>query len=605
MKKNVIRCVLMCLFPLTGFSEVQTEAAGNAATVHHVERDNDERLAWWREAKFGLFVHWGVYVVLAGEYQGETVPGIGEWIQYKKQIPKQEYLKDYAGKFNPTEFNANAFVRMARDAGMKFIVITAKHHDGFAMYDSAVSAYNMVDATPYGKDPLKALAKACKKYDIRLGFYYSHRIDWEHPDAICDRYNDWDYNPTNAVFDRYWKEKSMPQVKELLSQYGDVSLLWVDMARGLDIKYAREMAEMARSLQPDILINSRIMDEGYEGPGMELWDYETSSDNYIHPQLDMKDWEAIVTTTDSWGHKKVDTNFRSAKQIVQVLVSVVSKGGNLLLNVGPDATGVVDPAIQQHLKNVGVWLDHYGETVYSAKGTPFSRTHDWGVITRKPGILYLNVFEWPAGGFIDLSGLQNKVKSVYALTEEGKLPLSYKQKVIKNTSVHHLNVMLPDRPVSVLNTVIAVEHEGDLEIDQSMVQDARCITRLDFFNAERDDEAKKLAWDFNVLRPGRYKVKLISSESQHHENPEWVGGGQSATLQVNGKATEFVLKQDGVLKNFNQIPWNYVISRIGDVEFEKPGDYTLELSGLDLAYEKYRTKGLALNYVELVPIEQP
>lgn len=595
--------LLLCLSPLKVLSNVVTESSGKSAGVNAVELDNDERMAWWREAKFGLFVHWGVYSVLAGEYKGESVPGIGEWIQYRKKIPREEYLSDYAGQFNPSKFNADDFVRMIRDAGMQYIVITAKHHDGFAMFDSDVSDYNIVDSSPYGKDPMKELATACKKHGAKLGFYYSHRIDWEHPDALCRRFNDWDYDRDKAEFERYWREKSMPQVEELMRKYGEVSLVWFDMATGLEVKYAQEMERMVRGLQPNILINSRLLDESQAELDRPLFDYVSTSDNYIHPQLDMKDWEAIMTTTDSWGYKAEDTNYRSAKDMVNVLVSIVSKGGNLLLNVGPDAKGLVATQIQHNLEEVGSWLKTNGEAVYGAGRTPFFRTYDWGVITHKPRTVYLNVFNWPSCGFIDLSGLKSNVKRVYALTEQGERPLSFKQKVIKGTEVDHLKVDLPVSPLSPLGTVIAVEYDGELDVDQGIVQDARCVTRLDYFAAERDDEAKTLKWNFKALRPGRYKVRLISSESQHHENPEWIGGGQAATLRVCDQDYAFVVKHDGLLQNFNQVPWDYVVSRACEIEIGERGDYTLKLDGLKLAYGKYRSQGLALNYVEIVPLE--
>jgi alpha-L-fucosidase len=248
----------------------------------------DNRMEWLRDTKFGLFIHWSLYSIPAGVWKGNEIPGIGEWIMNHSRIPIKEYEK-HADKFNPVKFHADKWVKMAKDAGMKYVVITAKHHDGFAMYHSKVSSNNIFDATPFKRDPMKELADACKKYGLRFGFYYSQTQDWHELNAAG---NDWDFNGDNPPnFTQYLNDKVFPQVKELLTNYGSISVLWFDTPRFMTSKQSKELAELVHKLQPDCLIDGRI--------GNNMGDFQTKGDIKIPTGATSSDWDTPATMNDT------------------------------------------------------------------------------------------------------------------------------------------------------------------------------------------------------------------------------------------------------------------------------------------------------------------
>jgi alpha-L-fucosidase len=301
-----------------------------------------KRLAWFHEAKYGLFIHWGLYAIPAGEWKGRRIPGIGEWIMNRAQIPVKEY-EQLAKQFNPVKFDADAWVQLARDAGMKYIVITAKHHDGFALYDSKVSKYDIVDATPFKRDALKELAAACGKHGMRLGFYYSQAQDWHEPNGAG---NIWDFlaDETKKDFDQYLRDKAEPQVRELLSDYGPVALIWFDTPRLMNQARAQRFVDILRSSQPDTLIDGRL---GMPG------DYVTTGDNVVPPDVQGEAWEVPATLNHTWGYRKDDHDWKSPQTVIFKLIDIVSKGGNYLLNVGPMADGTIPQPSQDVLRTVG------------------------------------------------------------------------------------------------------------------------------------------------------------------------------------------------------------------------------------------------------------
>ena len=324
-------------------------------------KSQDEKMQWFREAKFGLFIHWGLYAIPAGEWKGQPIAGIGEWIMNRAKIPVKEY-EQLATQFNPVKFNAEEWVQMAEDAGMKYIVITSKHHDGFAMYGSKVSKYNIVDATPFKRDPLKELAAACARHNIKFGFYYSQSQDWHEPNGMG---NTWDFGP-DAQKDRstiqYLRGKAEPQVKELLSNYGPVALIWFD-TRAHDDRRSRPALHRHHAhhaaCHPD------------RWPPRREGRLPSTGDNQIPNQVLKEDWEVPATLNHTWGFKKDDTDWKTTDDLTFKLVDIVSKGGNYLLNVGPTAEGVIPQASQDNLRGVGRWLKVNGESIYGAGPTPF------------------------------------------------------------------------------------------------------------------------------------------------------------------------------------------------------------------------------------------
>ncbi|RMG75644.1 MAG: alpha-L-fucosidase [Bacteroidetes bacterium] len=370
------------------------------------EADRAARMEWWKEARFGMFIHWGLYAVPAGEYKGERVKGIGEWIMHRQHIPIAEYEK-FASQFNPTAYDAKAWVQLAKAAGMKYIVITSKHHDGFALWDSKVTDWDVVDRTPYGKDLLKPLAEACAEEGIKLCFYYSI-MDWHHPDAQADTEpnynrgrNDTHANPN---FPRYLEDYMKPQLEELLTNYGDIGVLWFDgeWVPDYTTEMGKEVYTFVRSLQPDIIINNRVDKgrkgmEGLDAEGDFAGDFGTPEQEIPATGVPGVDWESCMTMNDTWGYKSFDDNWKSDTTLIRNLVDIVSKGGNFLLNIGPTAEGRIPEASVTRLQAMGAWMDVNSEAIYGAQASPFERP-DWGRFTQKGDILYAHIFDWPAGG---------------------------------------------------------------------------------------------------------------------------------------------------------------------------------------------------------------
>lgn len=358
--------------------------------LDETREQHDARMQWWRAARFGMFIHWGVYAVPAGAYDGRRIPGIGEWIMNRGKIPVEVY-KTYAKRFDPVKYDPDAWVRLAKEAGMRYIVITSKHHDGFALFDSKVTTWDVVDATPYGKDLLAPLAEACRRHGLRLGFYYSQAQDWTHPGGAASG-GHWD-PAQDGDMDEYLKRIAFLQVQEILTRYGRLGVLWWDTPRDM----TKERADLLRPLlrlQPWIITNNRL---GGDYPG----DFSTPEQRIPATGLDY-DWETCMTMNDTWGFKSYDTNWKSSETLIRNLVDIASKGGNYLLNVGPTALGEIPEPSIERLKAIGAWMKTHGDAIYGTTASPFRRPR-WGRCTKQAlesgdTRLYLHVFEWPEDG---------------------------------------------------------------------------------------------------------------------------------------------------------------------------------------------------------------
>jgi alpha-L-fucosidase len=471
---------ILLLLTLFGFSVYSINAQTSV---------KEDRMEWWREARFGMFIHWGVYAVPAGTYKGQKVNRIGEWIMNRGKIPVAEY-QQFAKDFNPVKYDADAWVKMAKDAGMKYIVITSKHHDGFALFDSKVSKWDMVDATPYGKDLLKPLAEACRKYGIKLGFYYSHAQDWNNPggaaarkvasegwanpdSAKIDAYTEansghWDPAQTSKTMSQYIDEVAVPQVKEILTNYGDVAVLWWDTPTGMTDEYAEKLNALLK-LQPNIITNDRLKRPNYPG------DYKTPEQRIPNlSELDGKDWETCMTMNETWGFKSYANNWKSTQTLIRNLIDIASKGGNFLLNVGPKADGSFPQESIDILAGMGKWMKKNGEAIYDTKASPFG-LFTWGRCTQKENgantNLYIHVFDWPKDGKLLIPGLYNDVIAAKLLANNAKLK---SEKTDQGLVLH-----VPAQALDTDATVIKLEVKGKVTYQAGSAKEKMKAGELD------------------------------------------------------------------------------------------------------------------------------
>lgn len=522
-------------FSLTLF---QCFSCNQKSTEKSLQEDQHDRLDWFKDAKFGMFIHWGPYSKLAGEWNGRQLPQgeIAEWIMQKFQIPVAEYHK-VASKFNPTKFNAEEWVTLAKHAGMKYLVITAKHHDGFAMYHSKASNYNIIDYTPFTRDIFDELSKACQEAGIKFCFYYSHREDWDHPYAYG---NFWDYDSsqTNSdfmdypdLFRRYLDEKAKPQIQELLSNYGPIGLVWFD--RGMYTQeQGKEFVDLVHSIQPECLVNGRV---GHYNKEL-LGDYQNMNDNGMPIGGIEEYWESPQTLNDTWGYSKYDHNWKSAEEVIRNMLIIVSKGGNYLLNIGPTGEGIIPQPSVDILTEVGNWMQKNSESIYETSPSPFSQELTWGYSTLKGNKIYLHVFEWPENSHLELEGLNNQINNVFLLVNKSEtLPFQRDEE-------NKLLISLPKKPADAINTVVVLEIMGKPDIDPVIIeQEINKTITLDYLTATTVGNAVKrynrkgefhiskmqrpediIKWQINLNTPGMYDIFISYATSPEWENSEYI-----------------------------------------------------------------------------------
>lgn len=383
--------------------------------------DSPDRMTWWREARFGMFIHWGLYAQDGCFWKGQD--GTSEHMMRHLKIPIAEYAK-IAQDFNPTNFNALEWVRIAKAAGMKYLIITAKHHDGFAMYDSPCNDYNILARTPFKRDPIGELAEACRKEGLRFGVYYSLGRDWQDPDVPTRdgyRSNTWDFpDEDKKDFSKYFERKVKPQVRELLTRYGPIAVMWFDTPEKISKPQSQELLTMIRQLQPQCIINARI--------GNRLGDYAVQEQK-IPDRGDPQPWETCMTLNRHWGYHRMDENWKPTETLVRHLVDAASKGGNFLLNVGPTGAGLIPVPSVDRLQEVGQWMNVNGEAIYGTTASPL-KPLPWGRCTQKVTArgtaLYLHVFDWPTDGRLLVPSLTKQVESAALLATGAKLATATK-----------------------------------------------------------------------------------------------------------------------------------------------------------------------------------
>ncbi|SDC03248.1 alpha-L-fucosidase [Niabella drilacis] len=581
----LVWCMSLCCVAQQGMEEMWDQSS--SAKQH-------SNIRWFREAKFGLFIHWGLYSRLAGTWDGKNYYGSGEWIMNQAKIPVSRYRK-VAESFNPVNFNADEWAQLAKDAGIKYMVITAKHHEGFSMFDSKVTDFDIVDATPYKKDPMKALAAATRKRGIQFGFYYSQFQDWYEPNGGR---NTWDFDESKKDYQQYYRQKAIPQLKELLTNYGPLGIVWFDTPGGMTREQTQAFIDELRVLQPQSLFSSRV--------GQGLGDYKDFGDSEVPPVPIEGAWESIYTHNDSWGYIAHDMNFKSSHEIIRLLSNVASKGGNLMLNVGPDGKGNIPYYSIKYLKETGAWLQKNGESIY-ASTAGWIPAQPWGVTTAKPGRLFLHIWEQPGNGQLLVPGFANRVTRVYALTD--KKVLSYNQNgsdlVVNTTALRSEHT--PDKvvvveysgttpaynataPVTVsaqyavnpVNAVFAAV-KGQARVESLTYshyfgdwKHTTCITGM---RAPED----AVSFTVRVTEPGDYKLVLEYACPQESAK-------QEGRLEVDGKTYMFrTLRTSEFDKS---APLLFIKHPVTIFTVQKAGVYTITISPCRQGKELFKLKGI-------------
>lgn len=584
--------------------------------ANETSEEKDARMAWWRDARFGMFIHWGVYAVPAGVYKGEQIPGIGEWIM-STRIPVDEY-RAYAKDFNPVNYDPEAWAALAKEVGMRYIVITAKHHDGFALYPSDVTDWDIADATPYGEDLIGPLAEAARTEGIKFGLYFSQAQDWVHPGGIKRR-GVWDEAQRGDV-DEYFDNIAVPQAREILTRY-QPAVLWWDTPETTTQAQADKLAAL-KSLVPGMITNNRL-------GGNYAGDTETP-EQFIPPTgFKDRDFEVCMTMNGTWGYKSWDHNWKSTTDIIRKLCDISSKGGNFLLNIGPRADGTIPQPSIDRLKEVGVWMKVNGDAIYGTTASPFG-SFPWGRATvklREDGATaYLHVFDWPEDRKLEVPGFGSMPQSVKLMADGQSLSFSPFDVNDAKGIVIDLPAVAPDPNVS----VIKLEVNGAVDFEKVRLRQApdgslalepnRAYLHSNSKNALKVEMKKGkenignwpadkswIYWDFRITQPGTF---TLSSEAA-------TGSDVALTYQLkDGKQTEaaappgaghkiYVAEEFASLEGFEKtkvsIPSTgsedaFAPVEFGTLEIKEPGIYVLEIRPVKDQWDRTR-----LGSVTLIP----
>ncbi|WP_145421994.1 alpha-L-fucosidase [Planctomycetes bacterium K23_9] len=540
--------------------------------VVKLRAENAQRGQLFDEGNYAMFIHWGLYSLLGNEVDGKTYYGIGEWIMNPRMagIPVEKY-KQLAGQFNPTNFDAKEIARIAKEAGMKYIVITAKHHDGFAMYDSKACDFNIVDATPWKKDPMKELAAACREAGLGFGFYYSHNQDWTFPGGNGGPTTDEEGNP--ATFDDYFLKKCVPQVNEITTEYGPIELVWFDTPGKMPKEYVQQLVDLVHKNQPRALVSGRA--------GHGLGDYQTLGDMEVPRENIEGMWESVDTTNDSWAYAWYDEYWKSPKEILHRLISCVGRGGTYMLNIGPKGDGSVPKRAEQTLAAAGEWIHRYPQVVYNTAASPWHHALPWGDVTRKDNTLFLCVFDWPKSGKLYLPNLKTKIASANLLSGGESVPVTW------TAAGDWAVINLPPQAPEKLASVIQVNLESEPIVDPVWALDPGMDTEVlaEFAEVENAKKGRKrwmekfgewkavvhahafedgghASWEIDVHQPGEYNVSLTYAGTGRLVWSVAIEGGEKIQNQQNSSH-------------------NYQTFPIGWMNFSKAGRYTVSAKCID------------------------
>jgi alpha-L-fucosidase len=547
------------------------------------------------DSNFGMFIHWGLFSNLAGVWDNKTYYGIGEWIMNPRMagIPVEDYKK-VANDFNPTGFDAKAIAQLAKDAGMKYIIITSKHHEGFAMFDSKASDFNIVKATPFGRDPMHELSDACHELGLGFGFYYSHNQDWTAPGGT--RGPTVDENGKEATFKDYFYNKCKPQVKEICSNYGQIDFVWFDTPGDMEEKYVVELAGLVRELQPKAMMCSRV--------GYGLGDYASVGDMEVPTKKIKGLWETADTNNDSWSYAWYDNNFKSPKVILGRVIETVARGGSYLFNVGPNQNGVIPEIGAKFLRESGDWLKKYSQVVYKANPSPWSYKLPWGDVTTKDNSMFLAVSEWPTDGKLYLPGLKTKIKSACIVNPNGR---NKKVKFNQSDNTDWVSINVPYKAPDDLISVIEVKFDKE---DTILVEDnslgvypnTDTVLITEFGEAKNATQSNK-RW---MEKFGEWKHADQVGDWKENGTITWnidvkEAGYYYLDLSYAGKKRlvwKTVTDEGVALQNQQAATEKYVFYRMGILEFKTSGLHTITTSLVE-----GDKKTSSLKSIKLTPIK--
>ena len=544
----------------------------------------------FEKGNLAMFIHWGPSSRYGGVWNGKNYYGISEWLMHTADISAEDYI-EAAREFNPSQFDAQKIVDLAKAVGMKYIVITSKHHDGFAMYHSDCNSFNIVDHTSFGRDPLKELADACHASGLGIGFYYSHCIDWTAPGG-----NDSRASAPGADFHTYFKEKCYPQVNEITTKYGDLVMVWFDCAGGdITDDETRALAELVHKNQPNAFVSSRI--------GMGYGDFESGDDMDVVPcNMDGR-WESIDTTNDSWGYNSTDINWKSPKEMLERILSTIARGGTYMFNIGPDGNGNVPELCVESLTEAGSWIHRYPQVVYDVEASPWNQTLPWGDAVRRGDKTYLLVYDWPASGELELYGLAGKIKSARLLKGDKASRLKF------NSDGDWTTVRLPaDAPEKWVSVVELTMNSAELPLIKEIpvsrqagyehlspllaqTSEGRCVEKhpwsAKFGEWHIERVVKDLcdggsaSWTFAVKDPGYYNIGL-----------RIVGGDDREVFKVSTDEGCFV-------ENERFAAGSYEYRPIGWIKFGTPGIHTVTVTMPEGGSPSTELAGLSIQPVDI------
>ena len=590
MKQKVLYIFLVLCISIVHSFSIMAQEMNEMWGKSNDDKQSTTRGRYFADGNYCMFIHWGLYSHIANKWNGKTFYGIAEWIMspYMAGIPIDEY-KTVAKEFNPVEFNAREIAQLAKDAGMKYIIITSKHHDGFAMFHSKANKFNIVDATPYGRDPMKELSDACRELGLGFGFYYSHNQDWTYPGGAGGP--SVDHEGKKKTFDDYFIEKCLPQVEEITSNYGEIELIWFDTPGDMPQKYSQQLVDVVHRNQPHTLVSGRV--------GYGLGDYQTFGDMEVPLKNVDGLWEGIDVTNDSWGYAWYDQNWKTPVQILKTLIATVARGGTFMLNIGPDGLGRIPEQAKQSLLSVGKWIAKYPQVIYGTDASPWNHALPWGDVTTKGNKLFLSVFEWPADGELWLPGLQNKITNVSlaGTTEKHELQFSHEEDWIcikapgkaPDDFISVLEINLEDEPK--VDRTMAVDPGIGIDIPVLFSKTENCTVKnrewmekfgewKHTYDVKDWKQNSSVSWEVIIKDPGFYSIDLTYS------------GEGRYVWQVSSDEGHAIQNQQNSSHIYTKFP-------LGWIKIDKPGKRTITVKILEGSFEKASLTGISITPVKL------